>query len=99
MEYFPTISGDYDAALKEFRSRKRLRKQYEDIVPFYIAELNYFKGHKESALKQALAIYSRYENAPYYEAMSQLAGQIYYEKNDFRKGTGVSECTYTQQEE
>ncbi len=76
-------SGDYDAALKSFEAVKN-QKQYEDIVPFYIAELNYFKGNTEKALQKALE-YTKNTKAPYYNAMSQLAGQIYYEKNDFEK--------------
>ena len=76
-------SGDYDAALKSFEAVKN-QKQYEDIVPFYIAELNYFKGNKETALQQALR-YTKNTKAPYYKAMSQLAGQIYYENNEFKK--------------
>lgn len=75
--------GDYDAALKSFDAVKN-QEQYAEIVPFYIAELNYFKGNKKEALKQALD-YTKKSNGTYTKAMSQLAGQIYYENKDFKK--------------
>lgn len=75
-------SGNYDEALKSFDAVKN-QEQYRDIVPFYIAELNYFKGNKDAALKQALD-YTRNTKAPYYYEMSQLAGQVYYEKEDYK---------------
>lgn len=75
--------GDYDAALKSFEAVKQ-QKEYQEIVPFYIAELQYFKGDKDKALSQATA-YMKNKNGPYYNEMSQLAGQIYYEKGEFAK--------------
>jgi len=75
--------GEYADALKSFEAVKN-QEQYKDIVPFYIAELNYFTGKKDKALKKALS-YTHNKDAPYYAAMSQLAGQIYYERKEFTK--------------
>ncbi len=75
--------GDYDAALKSFTAVKS-QEQYKGIVPFYIAEINYFKGDKDKALRKALA-YIKQPNTTHKAAMSQLAGQIYYERGDYTK--------------
>lgn len=75
--------GDYNAALKSFEAVKN-QEQYQDIVPFYIAEIKYFKNKKDAALNQALR-YLKKDNLQYAGAMSQLAGQIYYERGEFEK--------------
>ena len=74
--------GDYDASLKSFEA-VQAQEQYKDIVPFYIAELKYFKGEKKEALQKALH-YLKQADAPHRAAMRQLAGQIYYERGDFK---------------
>ncbi len=73
--------GDYDGALKSFKSIET-QEAYQEVVPFYIAELNYLKGDKNKALRLAKA-YLKTDKEKYKSQMAQLASQIYFEKNDF----------------
>src|SRR5690606_4322222 len=44
--------GDYKSALRSF-ARVENDPTYSKVVPYYVAEINYFQGHKNEALKLA----------------------------------------------
>lgn len=79
----------YNEALKSFRLIES-REEYRGIVPYYIAEIFYFQGKKDEALKYGESVLSR--GGLYYEKeMKQLIGQIYFEKKDFKKALPLLE--------
>lgn len=79
----------YNDALKSFRLIES-KDEYKGIVPYYIAEIFYFQGKKDEALRYSETILSRGDL--YYEKeMKQLAGQIYFERKDFKKALPLLE--------
>jgi len=79
----------YNEALKCFRLIES-QEEYKGIVPYYIAEIFYFQGKKEEALKYSESILSK--GGLYYEKeMKQLAGQIYFERKDFKRALPLLE--------
>lgn len=79
----------YNEALKSFRLIES-RDEYKGIVPYYIAEIFYFQGKKDEALKYGESILSR--GGLYYEKeMKQLIGQIYFERKNFKKALPLLE--------
>ncbi|MEN9570730.1 MAG: hypothetical protein RL172_1961 [Bacteroidota bacterium] len=79
----------YNEALRSFRLVES-KEEYKGVVPYYIAEIYYFQGKKEDALKYGESVLSRGEM--YYEKeMKQLLGQIYFEKKNFSKALPLLE--------
>lgn len=79
----------YTEALKSFRLVES-RDEYKGVVPYYIAEIYYFQGKKDEALKYGESTLSR--GGMYYEKdMKQLLGQIYFEKKNFAKALPLLE--------
>ncbi|MFY7652401.1 MAG: tetratricopeptide repeat protein, partial [Chitinophagaceae bacterium] len=74
---------EYDEALNAFTIAEK-NKQYQSIVPFYIAEIYYFKGQKPDALAYAEAKIK--QGNQYYDIqLKQLAGHLLFEKKDYQK--------------
>lgn len=74
---------DYNQALASFRLVENT-PEYGQKVPYYIAQIYYFQGHKEQALsygENAL----RSGNIESRKEMNLLLGQIYYERKEFAK--------------
>lgn len=74
---------DYNEALTSFRVVEN-EQQYEKIVPYYIAEIYYFKGEKEKAIEYAEAKLKK-GNQFYDIQMRQMVGHAYFEKKEFSK--------------
>ncbi len=90
--YYGFISfydGNYNEALKCFRLIES-KDEYKGVVPYYIAEIYYFQGKKDDALKYGESVLSR--GGLYYEKeMKQLTGQIYFERKNFKKALPLLE--------
>ncbi|HVZ96066.1 MAG TPA: tetratricopeptide repeat protein, partial [Chitinophagaceae bacterium] len=74
---------DYNAALSAFQKVED-RDKYKGIVPYYIAQIYYFEGNKEQALKYGEEALSR-RDIYYRNDLDLLTGQLYFEKKDFAK--------------
>ena len=60
------------------------RNKYKGLVPYYIAQIFYFEGKKDEALRYGEEALSR--NDVYYRNdLNLLIGQIYFEKKQFAK--------------
>ncbi len=82
--YFGFISfyeKDYSLALEAFRNVEN-EPNYQSIVPYYIAEILYFKGEKDKAINYAESKLKA--GGQYYEQqMRQLIGHSYFEKKNY----------------
>ncbi len=79
----------YNQALSAFRLVES-RDEYKGVVPYYIADILYFQGKKDEALKYGESVLSR--GGLFYEKeMKQLIGQIYFERKDFKKALPLLE--------
>jgi tetratricopeptide (TPR) repeat protein len=68
----------FDEALTSFRLVEMM-DDYKGVVPYYIAEIFYFQGKKDEALRYGESVLSR--GGLFYEKeMRQLLGQIYFER-------------------
>lgn len=74
---------DFSAALQSFKTVED-QPAYRGLVPYYIAEIYYFQGKKDEALRygeEELGKGSLY----YKRELNLLIGQIYFEKKEFAK--------------
>lgn len=74
----------YDAAVHSF-SRIDELPEYKDIVPYYIAEIHYFKGEYDKVLAMAEKHIGQDPPLYYEKEMHLLAGQVYFEKKQYDK--------------
>ncbi len=81
---------DYAEALRAFKLVET-QKAYEGLVPYYIAEIYYFQGKKDEALRYGESALSR-GNLYYQKDMNLLIGQIYFEKKNFAKALPLLEA-------
>ncbi|MEO8765214.1 MAG: tetratricopeptide repeat protein [Ginsengibacter sp.] len=73
----------YTEALSSFK-KVESRDKYKGLVPYYIAQIFYFEGKKDEALRYGDEALSR--NDIYYRNdLNLLIGQIYFEKKQFAK--------------
>jgi TolA-binding protein len=72
----------YAEALKAFKLVET-QEEYKGVVPYYIAEIYYFQGKKDDALRYGQSVLER--NTPiYYDAQLRLLiGQIYFERKEY----------------
>lgn len=88
---------DYDLALKSFE-RIHNQPEYKDIIPYYEAEINYFKGNYD----QVLALSNRYlrktDKLFYDKEMHLLTGQTYFEQKKFKEALPFFEYYYDNSE-
>ncbi|MEZ5015425.1 MAG: tetratricopeptide repeat protein [Flavipsychrobacter sp.] len=75
-------NGNYDAALESFKKVEK-NPEYESMVPYYIAEIHYFKGEKEKAQKEALRLIQKREKTYYHNELHLLVAQIYFEEGNY----------------
>ncbi len=74
---------NYDDALHAFNIAVT-SETYKKIVPFYIAEIYYFKGDHELSLKYAEAAIQ--SGGQYYDLqLKQLAGHLWFDKKEYNK--------------
>jgi tetratricopeptide (TPR) repeat protein len=73
----------YGDALKSFQIVEN-EPHYKNVIPFFIAEIYYFRKEKDKALEYAEAKLK--QGGMYYDMqMRQLVGHTYFEKQDFDK--------------
>jgi len=74
---------EYGAALESF-TKVEANPTYQKIVPYYIAEIYYFKGDKEKAITYGEAKLK--QGGQYYDLqLKQLVGHAYFEKKEYAK--------------
>ena len=87
--YISYRDRDYNEALKAFKTVED-RGEYQGIVPYYIAEIYYFQGKKDEALKYGEEVLQK--GGSYYKRdLNLLIGQIYFEKKEFTKALPLLE--------
>jgi len=74
---------NYDEALSSLKKVED-KEKYKSIVPYYIAQIYYFEGKKDEALRYSEKALTR--NDVYYRNdINLLSGQLYFEKKEFAK--------------
>ena len=81
--YISYKDRDYGEALTSFKKVED-RDKYKGLVPYYIAQIYYFEGNKEEALKYGEDALSR-NDIFYRNDLNLLIGQLYFEKKQFAK--------------
>ncbi|NCI46180.1 tetratricopeptide repeat protein [Sediminibacterium soli] len=74
---------NYSQALESFQVAEK-SPEYQNVVPFYVAEIYYFNGEKDKALEYGEKAIRQSGN--YYDLqLHQLVGHIWFEKKEFAK--------------
>ena len=81
--------GNYNEALVSFQKVESIPK-YRSLVPYYIAQIYYFQGNKDQALRYGESKLNQ-DNLYYRKDLSLLMGQIYFEKKEFSKALPLLE--------
>jgi len=71
----------FNEALKAFKFVET-HEEYKGVVPYYIAEIYYFQGKKDEALKYGESVLGRAGTLYYQKEMNLLIGQLYFEKKN-----------------
>ncbi len=82
---------DYNEALTAFRLVETF-EEYKAVVPYYIAEIYYFRGMKADALRYADSVLSRNTPLYYDKQLRLLTGQIYFEQKEYNKALPLLEA-------
>lgn len=85
--------SDYENALRSFERIQDL-EQYRDIVPYYIAELYYFKGDRAKALQLSRQLIARPEKLYYHNELYLLIGQCLFEEQQYKEALPFFEHYY-----
>ncbi|MBS1743901.1 MAG: tetratricopeptide repeat protein [Bacteroidetes bacterium] len=80
----------YSEALKSFKLIEA-DENYKGVVPYYIAEIYYFQGKKDEALKYGESVLGRDGSLYYEKQMKLLIGQLAYEKKQYDKALPLLE--------
>lgn len=82
--YIAFSEKNYTQALNSF---KVIEKQpaYQPIIPYYIAEIYYYRGEKDEALAYAESVLKGGKQQYYDLQLRQLVGHIYFEKGNYKK--------------
>ena len=83
----------YDDALISF-DRIAKKPEYISVVPYYIAEVQYFKGNQAVALKNALRLINKRDKIFYHKELHLLVAQIYFEEEAFQEALPYFEYYY-----
>ena len=70
---------NYNEALRSFKLVET-QEEYKGVVPYYIAEIYYFQGKKDEALRYGESVLGRPGVLFYQKEMNLLMGQLYFEK-------------------
>ncbi len=82
---------EYNKALSAFRLVETV-EEYKGVVPYYIAEILYFQGKRDEALRYGESVLARGGNLVYQREMNLLIGQLYFEKKNFSKALPLLEA-------
>ena len=82
---------EYNKALSAFRLVETV-EEYKGVVPYYIAEILYFEGKRDEALRYGESVLARGGNLVYQREMNLLIGQLYFEKKNFVKALPLLEA-------
>ena len=83
--YFGFISyyeKNYVDALECF-TLVQTKPEYNGVVPYYIAEILYFRNQKDEAMQYGDSVLSKGGGAFYKRNLQLLLGQLYFEKQDY----------------
>ena len=80
----------YNEALMAFKLVETY-DEYKGVVPYYIAEIYYFQGKKDEALRYGESVLTRKTQLYYDKQLKLLIGQIYFEKKDYDKALPLLE--------
>lgn len=83
----------YRDALRSFE-RIQNNKDYKSVVPYYIAEIYYFMGNREKALKQADTLINSKEKSFYDNELHLLAAQCLFEEQRYAEAKPYFEYYY-----
>jgi tetratricopeptide (TPR) repeat protein len=83
----------YTEALVSFE-RVRDEKEYSAIVPYYIAEIYYFKGDRHRALALADSLIKRKEKSYYHKELHLLAAQCQFDEKNYKEAKPYFEYYY-----
>lgn len=86
--------GDYAGALKSF-DRIDEEERYRNIVPYYMAEIEYYLGNRTKALQLALALMKRPEKLYYDNELHLLAAQSLFEEGRYGDALPYFEYYYS----
>lgn len=77
--------AQYGDALEAFRVVEN-EKNYNTVVPYYIAQIYYIQGKKDEAISYIQGKLNSGSNSQYYDLeLKQLIGHAYFEKKDYAK--------------
>jgi tetratricopeptide (TPR) repeat protein len=80
----------YNEALKAFKLVET-KDEYKGVVPYYIAEIDYFQGKKDESLRYGEAVLARGGTLYYEKEMKLLMGQLHFERKEFAKALPLLE--------
>lgn len=80
----------YDEALNAFKLVESI-PEYQGVVPYYIAEIYYFQGKKDEALRYGESVLARGVTLYYEKQLKLLIGQLYFERKDYKKALPLLE--------
>ena len=80
----------YEEALRSFKLVET-HEDYKGVVPYYIAEIYYFQGKKDEALRYGESVLARGGSLYYEKQLKLLIGQLYFEKQDYKKALPLLE--------
>lgn len=80
----------YNEALKAFKLVET-KDEYKGVVPYYIAEIYYFQGKKDEALRYGESVLARGSTLYYEKEMKLLIGQLHFERKNFAKALPLLE--------
>ncbi len=83
----------YDEALASFE-RVKEEAEYKAVVPYYIAEIYYFKGEKKRAFAQADSLIKGKEQSFYHKELHLLAAQCLFEAEKYAEARPYFEYYY-----
>ncbi|MEP6675526.1 MAG: tetratricopeptide repeat protein [Ferruginibacter sp.] len=81
---------NFDEALRSFKLVET-DVAYKGVVPYYIAEIYYFQGKKDEALRYGESILNNGGNLYYAKDLKLLIGQLYFERRNFQKALPLIE--------
>lgn len=86
--------GNYNEALKAFEPIAT-QKEYQEVVPYYIAEIFYFQKQYTAALEKAQTLLNNNTTSYYNNELRLLLAQIYFEhQKDYAKALPYLEHYY-----
>lgn len=86
-------ASKYAEALQSFE-KVRSEREYKTIVPYYVAEINYFMGNKAKALEEARTIMAGRDKNYYDNELHLLAGQVLFEDQKYDSARPYFEYYY-----